>query len=389
MQQFKSPILKVAIREAKRLVSGKIYWFCMIIAPLLCMVFFLSLMKEGLPTNLPVALVDIDNSTTSRSLARQLDSFEGTEIIMHCSDFNEAKIEMQKGNIYGIFFIPRDFEQEALSGNQPTLSYYTNGSYLIAGSLLFRDMKTVSTLASGAVVLGTGRAKGYTDSQIMAQIQPISIDTHPLGNPWLNYSVYLNNIILPGILALLIMSVTVYSIGIEIKEHTRLDWLYAGKGSIVRCLIGKLLPQTLVFFAVGLIMYVVLYLVLQFPMGSFIAMVLALILLILSSQALGIFMIGILPTLRLGLSFACIWGMIAFSASGFSFPVIAMHPAIQALTNLFPLRHYFLIYVDQGLMSRDFVYSLPQYFALAVFLILPVFVLKTLKHTLLYDSYKP
>ena len=37
------------------------------------------------------------------------------------------------------------------------------------------------------------------------------------------------------------------------------------------------------------------------------------------------------------------------SISGFSFPVMAMHPALQVLSNLFPLRHYFLIYVSQTL----------------------------------------
>ena len=44
-----------------------------------------------------------------------------------------------------------------------------------------------------------------------------------------------------------------------------------------------------------------------------------------------------LTTLRLGLSFASLWGVISFSISGFSFPVMAMNPVLQALSNLFPL----------------------------------------------------
>lgn len=295
-------IWAVANREVGRLFSGKIYWFCMLIAPLISVLFFVSMMSEGLPTNLPIALVDMDNSSASRNLARQLDAFEGTEVVMHCSDFGEARIEMQKGTVYGIFFIPPNFAQEASSGKQPTLSYYTNNSYLIAGSLLFRDMKTISTLASGSVVLQTGLAKGYTPEQIMAKVQPVSIETHPIGNPWLNYSVYLNNLILPGILALLIMCVTVYSIGIEIKERTKQDWLRTGNDSILQCITGKILPQTVIFFIVGLLMFVILYVFIGFPLNSgILPMVAALLLLIVSSQALGIFMIGILPTLRRGI----------------------------------------------------------------------------------------
>jgi ABC-2 type transporter. len=383
-------ILKVANREIGRLAGGRMYWFCMIIAPLLSAAFFLSLMHDGLPTKLPVALVDLDNSSTSRSLARQMNSFTEIDIVMHAKDFNEARVEMQKGNIYAIYLIPENFASDAATGKQSTLSFYTNNSYLIASSLLFKDMKTVSTLSSGAVALQTGRAKGYTDSQIMAQVQPIVIDTHPIGNPWLNYSVYLNNVILPGILALLIMCVTVYSIGIEIKEHTKLEWLKSGDGSILKSLFGKMLPQTIVFFIVGLIIFFLIYIVLQFPMNSSIwAMILALFMLIIASQALGIFMIGVLPTLRLGLSFACIWGMIAFSASGFSFPVRAMYAPLQALTNLFPLKHYFDIYSDQALNGMELFYSWPSYLALAGFLILPFFTMSGLKHSLLYSTYQP
>jgi ABC-2 type transport system permease protein len=376
-------IFRIANREIERLFSGKIYWFCIVIAPLFACLFFLSLMYKGLPTNLPVGVVDRDNTSSSRDLARQLGAFEGVEVTAHYADFQQAQTAMQKGEIYGIFYIPQHFTQKTVSGKQPVLSFYTNYSYMIVGSLLFKDMKTVSTLAGGAVALQTGRAKGYTDSQIMASIQPIVIETHPIGNPWLNYSVYLNNVILPGILALLIMCVTVYSIGIEVKEKTVQDWLPAGKRSIIPALAGKLLPQTILFFIVGLLIYFLLYVVMQFPLkGGVGAMILALFLLIISSQAMGIFMIGCLPTLRLGLSFACLFGMIAFSITGFSFPVNAMYPPVQALSYVFPLRHYFLIYVDQALNGRAFSDSWQQYVILLAFLILPVIILRHLKWSL-------
>jgi ABC-2 type transport system permease protein len=224
----------------------------------------------------------------------------------------------------------------------------------------------------------------------MAQIQPVVIDTNAIGNPWLNYSVYLNNTILPGILALLIMCITAYSIGIEIKEKTAKEWLFLGKFSITRSIVGKLIPQTILFFIVGLLLFTTLYIVMRFPLnGSIYSMLGALFFLIIASQALGVFMIGCFPTLRLGLSFACIWGMISFSICGFSFPVNAMYPFVRFMSNLFPLRHYFLIYVDQALNGRELFYSLPHYMALLAFLLLPVVILKNLKWSLLHNSYKP
>ena len=382
-------IYRVSAREIGRLFRGKIYWFCMLIAPLLSTGFFLSLMHEGLPTDLPVALVDRDNSSTSRSLARQLNTFQTSAISSQFTDFDEARRAMQRGEVYGIYYIPENFARDAAYGKKPQISFYTNNSFLIAGSLLFRDMKTVSTLASGSLALQMGRAKGYPDELIMAQVQPIVIDSRPIGNPWLNYSLYLNNLILPGILVLLIMCVTVYSIGIEIKKKTAQQWLMTGNNSITKCIAGKLIPQTLVFLLTGLLIYVCLYLVLEFPMNHIGPMIIALTLLITASQALGVFMIGCFPTLRLGLSFACIWGMLAFSASGFSFPVDAMYPFVQPLANLFPLRHYFLIYVDQGLNAREIYYTLPHYLWLLGFMSLPFLNIRQLKGAIKKQHYQP
>ena len=61
------------------------------------------------------------------------------------------------------------------------------------------------------------------------------------------------------------------------------------------------------------------------------------------------------------LSFASLFGMISFSIVGFSFPVQGMDPTLQALARLFPLRHYFLIYVDQALNGRALFYTLGEY----------------------------
>lgn len=383
-------IRNISFREVKRIVNQPIYFFCMLLAPVISVTFFLTLMDEGLPKDLPIAVVDMDNTATSRNLIRQLDAFEQVEVSVKTLSFAQAREEMQRGNVYGVFYIPRDFSVDAASGKQPQLSFYTNATYLIAASLMFRDMKTMSVLAGAAVGLEMGTAKGYTEEQIMGQLQPIALDTHAIGNPWLNYSVYLNNSIIPGLLELLVFLVTVFSIGSEIKSGSSRKWLELGGGSLTRSLIGKLLPHTLIFTLAGFMMAAVLYGYNSFPLNSgWGPMLGAIFLLVVACQAVGVFMIGVLPTLRLGLSFASLFGMLAFSVVGFSYPVLEMHPSIQALSNLFPLRHYFLIYIDQALNGRALIYSWTEYVWLMGFLILPLLIGKNLKEALLYFKYIP
>ncbi len=383
-------ILKIARRELRRMASKPIYWFCMIAAPLFCFVFFTSLMAEGLPTDMPLGLVDNDNTTTSRSLARNLDAFEMTSIKEQYANVTEAREAVQRGDIYGFYYIPKGTTRKAQRQELPVVSFYTNYSYLVAGSLLYRDMRTMSELASGAASRTVLYAKGATERQAMAFLQPIVIDSHAINNPWLNYNVYLSNVILPGLLMLFIFMVTVFSIGTEVKHNTVHDWLIMARGSMFHALAGKLLPQTLIFFLIGIAFAIGLYGVLHFPCHCGLpTMLLVMFLGIIGAQGLGVFMFAMLPTLRLSLSFASLWGVISFSICGMSYPVMAMHPTLQGLSYLFPLRHYFLLYVNCALDGYPLMNAAPYVVGLLLFAMLPLLLLRRLKKMLLVVPYIP
>ena len=256
--------------------------------------------------------------------------------------------------------------------------------------MLYKDQRTISELAAGAVGRATLYAKGATEDQAMAFLQPIVIDTHALNNPWLNYSVYLCNTLFPGILMLLIFLTTIYTLGEEVKNGTGRELMHLADNSITKVLIGKLLPHTLVFFVIAVFYNVYLYGYLHYPCHSGIfPMLLAGLLLVLSSQAFGVFLFGLFGSFRLALSAASLWGVISFSISGFTFPVMAMHPTLQALCVLFPLRHYYLLYVNFALNGYPLIYAWQAVAALLVFLLLPFLVLKKLRTILLQYVYVP
>ena len=117
-------------------------------------------------------------------------------------------------------------------------------------------------------------------------------------------------------------------------------------------------------------------------------MLLATLCLVLASQGMGILMIGTcLPAS--GTQFRFPMGVLSFSMCGLSFPAMGMHPVLQALANLFPLRHYFLIYVDQALNGYPMIYSWVNYVALLIFMMLPFLIAHRLKGALVYYKYMP
>ena len=355
-------------REWRRIFSSKICIWGLFVAPLLTFGILMYMMHQGLPTKIPIAVVDQDNSSTTRSLIRQLDAFTQTNIEFKSLSFKEARRSMYRGEIYGIFTIPKDFAKYAVSGNRPQIVFYTNNSFLISGSLLFRDMKTISVLASAAVGLQMGEARGFTEGQLMPILQPIVIQTNPIGNPWLNYSVYLNNIITPGVIFLILAMFTISAFGSEVKMGDGQKVLALAGNSQVKAIFGKILPYTIIFFVLSLFFMSVLYGFNHYPLNSgFFPMMLAYLALILSAQGFGLILLAVFPNYRFALSAASLIGMVSFSITGFSFPSVAMDPLLYGLSFLFPLRHFFLIYVDQALNGIPMGYSMYHYAALLGF----------------------
>ena len=384
-----SKILAVSKREIKRLLTRPLYVFCMIVAPAFGYVFFTTLMGNGLPVDLPVGVVDEDNTSVTRNIIRNLDAFQQTKIVEQYHNFAEAREAMQRGKIYAIYYIPQGTTKLALSSKQPTVSFYTSASYLIPASLEYRDMKMMSEYASGAIARATLYAKGFTEDQAMAMLQPIKMEMHAVNNPTLNYSIYLANTLLPALLMLLIFQITIYSIYSELKEETSKEWLAIADNNIYKALFGKLLPHFFVWVLMGLFYLVWLYGYWNFPLNSgFLPMFILMILFVLVCQAFGVFLCGAVPSLRWALSLATLWGVLSFPISGFSFPQMAFPPALRALSYLFPLRYYFLIYVDQALNGISFGYTWFYYVCLAAFLALPLLVVGRLKTYLLEYHYQ-
>lgn len=382
-------ILTIFKREWLRISSSKICIWGIIVAPLIAMIFLLWMMSSGLPSRIPIAVVDLDNTTTTRTLVRQLDAFEKTDIAYKSLSFREARHQMEKMEIYAILTIPKDFTKDAVSGNRPKLVYYTNNAFLISGSLLFQDLKTISTLASASVGLRTAEAKGFTENQIMPILQPMTIDAHPLGNPWLNYSVYLNNVLMPGILQLVILMFTVSCFGSEIKSGSGRKLMEMGNNSILKVIIGKLLPYTIIYTGIALLFISIFYYINRFPLHSgFWPMFLNYFCLILAAQGAGLILLGIFRNYRLALSIASLIGMVSFSITGFSFSTLAMDGSLSALSNLFPLRHFFLIYVDQALNGIPLGYSVYHYGALLSFAMFSIFFFNVVRKMLINNTYE-
>lgn len=352
-----------------------------------CCLFYLTFFRAGLPENLPIGVLDLDNSSLSRNFCRQLDATQLGEVIKY-EDFTTARDAMQTGEITSLCVIPKGMNEDVNANRRPVFTYYVNSLYLIGGALSYKDILTMVTLTGGAVQREVLRAKGYSEGAIMGLIQPIVVDEHKIGNATTNYGVYLNNIILPGLLAMSIIFVLIYALGSELRYGTSKELMETAGGSFTAALFGKLLPYTLIYLFLGLGLDLLLFGVCGYPLnGSVLNMMLCMVVFILANEAVAVTLVGLLPTLRYALSIAALFTILAFSFSGFTFPVEAMPVALQGVSVLFPLRFYYLFYVQEAIFGAGFAGWWLYLACMLLFLVGPLCVSGRLKRAWLNQNY--
>jgi len=383
-------IWQIAYREMLILWKNPIYGFCMVVFPVAVILFFTTLMDEGVPTELPVGVVDADNTSTSRSLVRRLDAFQSSRVVAHFPTAAEARHAMQRNEIYAFLYIPKGTTEKLMASRRPKISYYYSMVSVTSGALTMKDLKVISTLGSAAVGQATLRARGATDAQIQAFLQPIAIDLHQIANPWSNYNAYLSTVFVPGILMLFIFLLSAYSIGTELKFERSKEWIGMANGKMLLAMLGKFLPQTLIWLAIFFGYEYYIYGVLHFPHegGAWQIIFLGLIG-VLSSQGFGIFAFGLMPSLRMSMSVCSLWAVLSLSMAGSAFPIMGMDSPLQSLSWLFPLRHYYMVYQIAVFNGYPMLEAWFHLVALVCFALLPWLVIGKIKNAMLNYVYIP
>jgi ABC-2 type transport system permease protein len=192
-----------------------------------------------LPNELPIGIVDKDNSSFSRMVRRNLDAEQGVQVLKTYSEYQAARKALQVGDIYGFIDIPNGAYRDILEGRRPKIGIYCEQGLMVPGNFTYKNFIYIGTVLDVGVRREILKAKGYPESGMMARLQPIRTDFHLIKNPWTNYGIYLTTILWPGLLQLCILLMTVFSIGYELKMKTSRDWMIGKPWFNIQCTNGQ------------------------------------------------------------------------------------------------------------------------------------------------------
>ena len=384
---MKSPLYNVLHRELCRMTSRRLYLGVCLVLPLFCLFFMATIFGSGQMENIPIGIVDQDNTATSRQIARNISAVPTFSVTRHFTDEAAARQAVQRKEIYGYLSIPTGFEQHATTGMDATLSYYYHYALLSVGSELMAAFETALAPVALSPIAMEAISLGLNQEQITTFLLPVQASMHPLYNPDLDYSVYLSQPFFYVLFQILILLMTVYAIGSEIKFNTAQEWLTTARGNILTAVIGKLLPYTFIFSVIGILANYILYGVVHIPFhGSLLMMNLMTLIFIIATQALAVFIFSIFPRIAYIISIVSMIGSLGATLSGVTFPVTSMYPPVHAASYLFPVRHFTeisqsMIYFDSG-----FGYYWQSAAILLLFPLLALLILPRLRHWILKDA---
>lgn len=383
------PFYSVLKRELIRMTSRRLYLGVCVILPLFTVFFMVTIFGTGQMENIPIGIVDLDQTATSRNISRTVATVPTFKVTEYYSDMESARKATQQKIIYGYLVIPHNFESDVMAGRQSTLAYYYHYALLSVGTEIYGAFESLlQTLALGPIVT-EAVALGVGEEQITTFLVPVNTQSHPLYNSSLDYSIYLTNPFFFVLFQVLILLTTVYVVGSEIKFRTADKWLEAANMNMFTAIVGKLLPYTIIYCIIGVFANYIIFGVMDIPFSSgFLPLNLATILFIIATQAFGVFLFSLFPAIGIIMSVVSMVASLGATLSGVTFPVPFMYPAVYYASFLFPVRHF--VEINQNLLygNYGFAYTWQNVSILFLFPLVTLLMLPHLKNAILSHKYE-
>jgi len=289
--------------------------------------------------NASTAVVDLDRTASSRELLSRFFSSGHFRLVRETADFREAEELMNRGKAGVILRLDPGFEGALRSNRTADLQVIVDGT----------DSNTAAILLAYAARI-TGEYSGSVRLSRM-QRHPAPFPGPPsvglVSRAWFNENLESRFTFLPGIIAFIVMLVTVMLTSMAVvreREIGTLEQILVTPITPAEYILGKTLPFALVGFGEILLVATVGVLWFDLPFrGSLILLLVSSGLFLSTALGIGLLISTVSRTQQQAMLTMFLYFMPAVLLSGFLFPIANMPRAAQWLTYLNPLRYYLVI----------------------------------------------
>ena len=379
--------LNVIKREISYFSKSRTAWALMLIIPIFTCFLICQIFKEGSPKNLPIGVMDFDDSEFSRMLTRDIQAMPSCDVRKVVTSLSEGKNLIVRGDIYALIVIPRDFQKNLYLMKNPKLVFYYNNQTILIGGIISKDITTLAKTLMVGIDAQMRMKKGLPKDFSIKSANLVAVDEHIASNPYLNYQYFLSLISFGHILQIMVLFVSVWSFGREFKYGKTKEWLQCANNSIIIAFLGKLTPYFFIFSITFFIIYFMYFGLYNAPFrGDYFFIVLNTLTFIATCLSLGALFVSFNGNFRYSLSSAAFYCAMGFAFAGVTFPVISMPLVARFYSDSLPLTYYIRGMIDQTLKGVPSHYNLGNIYAMFVLMILGFLSLYRLKKLAMDES---
>jgi ABC-2 type transport system permease protein len=290
--------------------------------------------------DIPTIVYDMDNSRTSREFATRFTESGYFSLVRYAGSYTDVDhaIDTREASIAVI--IPYDFSDKLLSGDQVQLQVIADGSETNSATIGLNYASMIVEQYSQNIIIKKFEAvKGQG-------AKPATVD--PEVRVWYNPELKSRNFMVPGVLALLLMVLTMILTSLAIVKEVEagtMEQLIVTPIKPYQLVIGKLAP----FFMIGIIDIILVLLVatlwFEVPLKGNVFLIFTLCMVFqMTTLGAGLFVSTVSRTQQQAMLTSVFFVILPMMfLSGFVFPIENMPAIIQFFTYFIPLRYFFVI----------------------------------------------
>ena len=303
------------------------------------LIVYTYLYSKEVITEVPVAIVNQDESKTSRDYISMLNASKGIYAKTNYTDLQEAKEDYYTNNVRGIVIIPKNFGKDLRRGRQTTITTYADASNMLFYKEIIGDVTVTTGYFNAGIAIKKEMAKGNSIAQAKANYSPVQAVTTSLFNTSSGYATYL----IPVLTALIVQLVLLMGIGIINGTRHEDNKMLSNfprilhKGGTIPVLLGKSFVYTALFSVILPIQIGIVYTLFSIPVRSSLWMVYIFSLpYLLAIVFFGIAISSLFKRREDSIVFIVLTSIPSLMLSGLSFPIEAFPKFYQYLTQIIP-----------------------------------------------------
>ncbi len=202
-------LFDISPREWRDIFRDKGVVLIMVAAPIIYATIYSLTYDTEFLTNIPIGVIDHSHSTLSRQLMKDINTGENIFIAYNPTDMEQAKRLFFERKIYGVVYIPSDFESRLLRCEQTTVATYLDASYMLVYRQSYKELAAIITDFDAHIELRHLAMQEIGPPASQAIIQPARLNFHTLFNPQQGYGIF----VMPPVIILILQQTMLIGVG--------------------------------------------------------------------------------------------------------------------------------------------------------------------------------